>query len=213
MAAAALGAGRIPDDVTLVAVTKYAQMDWVQALAEIAPSSDFGESRPQQLAERAQLLPGIRWHLIGPLQRNKIRKTLPVVSRIHSVDSLKLLQDIERIALEEGLHPKVLLEINLVQDPAKHGFHRDLLLSHLDEICKVRSTQVVGLMTMAAHSDSGEDSRPTFAGLRELRDELARRSPWPLPELSMGMTGDFEVAIEEGATHVRIGSALWDGLE
>lgn len=213
LAAAALRAGRQPDEVTLVAVTKYAQMDWVQALAEIAPSSDFGESRPQQLAERAQLLPGIRWHLIGPLQRNKIRKTLPVVSRIHSVDSLKLLQEIERIALEEGLRPKVLLEINLVQDPAKHGFHRDLLLSHWDEICKVRATQVVGLMTMAAHSDSGEDSRPTFAGLRELRDELACRSPWPLPELSMGMTGDFEVAIEEGATHVRIGSALWDGLE
>lgn len=214
MAAAALRSGRQPDEVTLVAVTKYARIDWVQALAALHPGSNFfGESRPQQLLERAEQLSGIQWHLIGPLQRNKIRKSLPVVSRIHSVDSLKLLRDIERIALELQLRPHILLEVNLLHDPAKHGFHCDQLLAEWDQIRAVQATQIMGLMTMAAHSEVAEESRPTFAALRELRDELAQRTSLALPELSMGMTGDYEVAIEEGATHVRIGSALWDGLE
>ena len=212
--AACRRAGRKTSDVTLVGVTKYADFAWVQDLMALGVCH-LGESRPQQLLARAaQIHQPVDWHLIGPLQRNKVRVALPAVSLIHSVDSLRLLEQIERVAEELDLRPRVLIEVNLIGDPKKHGFTEAELHDQWNQVTAVRHVQVAGLMAMAAWSDNPEHSRPTFARLRRLREDLAARSPAnvPLTELSMGMTGDFEVAIEEGATLVRIGSALWESL-
>lgn len=214
IAAACARARRDPTAVSLLAVTKYAQVDWVRALAELGVA-DLGESRPQQLVARSREL-GVtaRWHLIGPLQRNKVRLVLPETELIHSVDSLRLLEAIDRVANELHLRPRLLLEVNLSGEVAKHGFTTDALRSLWSKVRSREQVQIDGLMTMAAYSANPEDARPTFAALRGLRDELQADSGSPaLPHLSMGMSGDFETAIEEGATLVRIGSALWEGLE
>jgi pyridoxal phosphate enzyme (YggS family) len=217
IAVACRRAGRAPDSVTLLAVIKYAQVEWARRLVELGVS-DLGENRPQQLVERAgQIAAPVQWHLIGHLQRNKVRSILPLVRLIHSADSLRLLEAIDRIAHELGLSPGVLLEINLTGDEAKHGFRVPQLLAEWDIILKLERVRVEGLMTMAAYNPDPESARPTFARLREIRNGLQDRSRGTvdvnLKHLSMGMTGDFEVAIEEGATLVRIGSALWEGVE
>ena len=218
--AACRRAGCDPASVTLVAVTKYAQLDWVQCLVELGVV-ELGESRPQQLVQRAQEIAvavpvSVHWHLIGHLQRNKVRSVLPQTTLLHSADSLRLLETIERVAGELDLRPRVLVEVNLSGEEAKHGFQADELLSAWGQVQKLERVQVEGLMTMAAYSPEPETARATFVRLRELRDELRARSDEKsrsqLKHLSMGMTGDFEVAIEEGATIVRIGSALWEGL-
>ena len=220
--------GRSPDAVLIVAVTKYA--DW-QFVREVIPLGvvDLGESRPQQLVERAALLtePGavekIRWHLIGHLQRNKVRRVLPLVSLIHSVDSWRLLEALEREAAEQDLRPQVLLEINVTGEASKQGLTPEAALEGWPRAlaggCRVG---VRGLMTMAQENADPEVARPTFKALRGLRDRLrsmasefdpaSTAAGWYLDELSMGMTADFEVAIEEGATLVRIGSALFEGV-
>jgi len=208
-------AGRASSEVTLVAVTKYAQLEWVRALLETG-TIELGESRPQQMAARAgELAASVHWHLIGHLQRNKVRMLLPLVTLIHSVDSVRLLEFIDRTAGELGLRPRVLIEVNLTSEEAKQGFAKEELLAGWEQIVAVKNVDVAGLMTMAAYSPDRETARPTFAALRTLRDELRLNSPAhvTLPELSMGMSGDFEVGIEEGATLIRVGSALWDGLE
>jgi PLP dependent protein len=214
--AACRRAGRDANQVRLVAVTKSAELEWIEALIALGVG-DVGESRPQQLLERAQELRGahapIRWHLIGHLQRNKVRKILPAVVCLHSVDSLTLAARIDSLADELGLKPRVLLEANVSGEASKDGFAPEELAADWASLCNLSHVEIAGLMTIAPFSDDPEESRPTFRRLRELRDRLADRpeSP-PLPELSMGMSGDFEVAIEEGATMVRIGSSLFEGL-
>jgi pyridoxal phosphate enzyme (YggS family) len=215
--AACRRAGRDPASVTLVAVTKYARLEWVRRLVECGVD-ELGENRPQQLAERSQQLAApVHWHLIGHLQRNKVRSMLPLTTLIHSADSLRLLEAIDRIARESALRPRVLIEINLSGEAAKHGFQLAELMADWDNVLNLEHLQIEGLMTMAAYSPDPETARPAFARLGELRNELQERSRGKaglqLTHLSMGMTGDFEVAIEEGATLVRIGSALWEGLE
>lgn len=214
--AACLRAGRPVSDVTLIAVTKYAELDWVRALVDLGVHH-LGESRPQQLAARVEALAPapLTWHMIGHLQRNKARRTLQSATWIHSVDSLRLLETLDQLAGELSVEPKLLVEVNLSGEATKGGFSADELRRSWPQICAVRNVRIDGLMTMAALSDDPEEARPTFAGLRQLRDELLHLSPqgWTLGELSMGMTNDFEVAIEEGATFVRIGSALFEGLE
>src|SRR5262249_14901808 len=151
--------------------------------------------------------------LIGHLQRNKVRSILPLTTLIHSADSLRLLQAVDRVGAELALRPRVLIEINLSGEAAKHGFQEPDLRNCWQEVLDLRHVQVEGLMTMAAYSPIPDDARPAFARLRALRDELqtlSGNSTTRLEHLSMGMTGDFEVAIEEGATIVRIGSALWE---
>jgi PLP dependent protein len=207
--------GRELDSVQLVAVTKYAQVEWMQALYECGVR-DFGESRPQQLVERAPSFPeDIRWHLIGHLQRNKVRPILPRATLTHSVDAFRLLSRMDMLAEEIGLEPSVLLEVNITGEAAKDGFTTETLVSGWSSVMELRRVRVLGLMTMAAFSGKPEDARPVFCELRELRDRLSGMSPASseLPELSMGMSGDFEVAIEEGATCVRIGSSLFEGLD
>jgi PLP dependent protein len=211
--AACRRSGRPTSDVTLVAVTKYARIEWVQALAELGVR-DLGESRPQQLIERIPLVTRpVRWHLVGHLQRNKARRVLPLVELIHSVDTLRLLNHVDRLAEELGLRPRLLLEVNVSGEAAKDGFAPDELRREWHAVLGCRHVRIDGLMTMAPLADDAEEARPVFRRLRELRDELAARSPdLPLRELSMGMSGDFEVAIEEGATFVRTGSRLFAGL-
>ncbi|MCH8830334.1 MAG: YggS family pyridoxal phosphate-dependent enzyme [Planctomycetes bacterium] len=214
IAAACDRADRVASDVTLIAVTKYAEPEWVRELVSLGVI-ELGESRPQQLIERVGDFPtSVHWHLIGHLQRNKARRVLPLTTLIHSVDSLRLLSAIDRLAEELDLRPRVLLEVNVAGETAKHGFDPQQLPTVWDEICAHERVQIEGLMTMAPRESDPENARPVFQRLRELRDELASRSTAPatLPVLSMGMSGDFEIAIEAGATHVRIGSRLYEGL-
>ena len=214
IAAACERAGRDPRSVTLIAVTKYAELDWVRVLLD-AGVRELGESRPQQLAERAGLLGGeIDWYLIGPLQRNKVRPMLELGVRIHSVDNLRLLERIDRLAAELGVRPRVLLEVNISGEEAKHGFRPAELLGQWPTIAGYSHVRLDGLMTMAPYSDDPEHSRPVFRELRLLRDRLREQTPAiGLPDLSMGMSGDYEAAIEEGATLIRPGSSLFAGLE
>ena len=214
IAAACQSVGRNSADVKLVAVTKYADWNWVESLATL--HGTFGENRPQQLAERCVRLPDINWHLIGQLQRNKAKQAIQTATLIHSVDSEKLLQRIAQIAAELNVRPAVLLQVNVSGEDSKSGFTAKELLAAWSRLQELHAAvDVCGLMTMAPASDDPEDARPTFAGLKELQVQLADRaaeSPWQLKALSMGMSGDFSVAIQEGATLVRIGSRLFEGL-
>jgi len=206
--------GRRPDDVALVAVTKYAQPEWVRALIDLGHVR-LGESRPQQLAMRAEDMPDhVEWHLIGHLQRNKVDLVVPTVQLIHSADSVRLLNRISQSSVGLKQSANVLVEVNVSGEKSKDGFTPTALHAAWPEISRLERLQIRGLMTMAPQSDNPESARTVFAALRELRDELATRSDeeHPLPELSMGMSRDFEIAIEEGATLIRIGSSLFDGL-
>lgn len=213
IAAACERANRPVDSVRLVAVTKYAEMDWVRGLVALGQVT-LGENRPQQLIERAGLLDSAEWHLIGHLQRNKVRAVLPFATCIHSVDSLKLLARIGEIAGELGLTPRVLLEVNVSGEESKDGFSAETVRADWPQIQAVENVAVAGLMTMAPLTDDPETARPVFRRLRELRDELqtSARPGIVLTDLSMGMSGDFAVAIEEGSTLVRVGSRLFEGL-
>jgi pyridoxal phosphate enzyme (YggS family) len=214
LAAACRRAGRDRSGVRLVAVTKSTSAE-VAALLPALGVHDLGESRPQELWRKAAALPAtVSWHLIGHLQRNKVERTLPLVCLIHSVDSVRLLDAIEAEAARQGRSVAVLLEVNASGEVSKHGFGPEEVPGLWPRVAALRHVTVRGLMTMAAPDEDPERARPTFAALRRLRDQL--RSEWgpghALEHLSMGMTGDFEVAVEEGASLVRIGTLLFDGL-
>lgn len=212
--------GRSRDEVQLIPVTKYAQLEWVKALVNLG-YHHLGESRPQQLLQRSEMFPAnIKWHMIGQLQRNKVRKLIPATSLIHSVDSMKLLTAIERITQEENLEreeqlkPEVLLQVNVSGEESKQGFTPEELRVNWEAVQSLQATKVVGLMTMAPKVEEIEQSRPCFASLRELREELNQASSnLKLKHLSMGMSRDFRIAVEEGATLIRIGSLLFSGLK
>jgi PLP dependent protein len=205
-------AGRPLDVVTLVAVTKTVSPRVAAAFRELGVS-DLGESRPQELWKKAESVPTARWHLIGHLQRNKIEKTVPLVTLIHSVDSLRLLEALDEFGRAQGTPVSALLEVNCSREEAKGGFRPEEIPALGEKLASLRGLQVEGLMTMAAYHEDPQQSRPTFSELRELRDQLYHDSGLWLPHLSMGMSNDFEVAVEEGATIVRIGSTLFAGLE
>ena len=213
IAEAAVRSGRPPADVLLLAVTKYVGPEEIRALVA-AGCVDLGESRPQQLWVRAESLADlpIRWHFIGHLQRNKVERTLPRVSRIHSVDSLRLAEAIDVAAASLGRPVPVLLEVNVSGDAAKHGFSPDEVEPLLGRLAALRGLDVCGLMCMAGLDGGPDDARRDFATLRNLRDHLRRNCPAEvrLADLSMGMSGDYEAAIEEGSTIVRVGSALFE---
>ena len=214
IARACLVSGRSVNDVTLVAVTKYAELDWVRELIELGVR-DLGEARPQQLVSRVRELPAdIYWHLIGHLQRNKAEDILPFTRMIHSVDSVRLFEHLAKLGQKLEKPPKVLLEVNVSGEQSKDGFDPAELLAAWPKLQTCHSLEFSGLMTMAPLGDSAEIARPVFRRLCELRDRLKAESNghWLLPELSMGMSGDFEVGIEEGATLIRIGSCLFEGL-
>jgi PLP dependent protein len=213
---AAARSGRLAETVSLVGVTKYVKPEIARQLIE-AGLDQLGESRPQELWQKAETLADLHvsWHLIGHLQRNKVRRTLPLVTCIHSADSLRLLEEISREASSTDRVAHALLEVNISGDKAKHGFSPAEVAPALPEIAQLKNLRVLGLMTMAALVGGPDRARRDFSALRQLRDDLQANCPpdISLGELSMGMSGDYEVAIEEGATIVRIGSALFEGID
>jgi len=209
IASAGLRSGRKPDDVQLVAISKTYPAEMIREAAE-AGQVLFGESRVQEALIKIPSLPShLRWHFIGHLQSNKVRKVLPYFELIHGVDSSGLARDIDRIGAETGLFPRVLLEVNVSGEGSKHGFTPEALERDLEGLLAMPRLQVEGFMTMAPLAAEAEASRPYFAALRELRDRLSAATGIPLTTLSMGMSGDYEVAVEEGATLVRVGSAIF----
>lgn len=211
--AAARSAGRPADSVRLVAVSKT----WPAAdVAEAAAAGQrvFGENRVQELLPKIAESPaGLEWHLIGHLQSNKVRKVLPVCALIHSIDSLELARDVSRIAGELGMTAKVLLQVNVASDDAKFGFPVADVKEAFPEIAALPHLEARGLMTVPPFEQDPEAVRPHFDALRRLRDDLETSHGVSLPELSMGMSHDFKVAIEEGATLVRIGSSIFGRRE
>ena len=218
IAAACRQAGRSPESVTLVAVTKYLSTDLTRLVLE-AGVTELAESRPQTVWAKAEALAAARWHLVGHLQRNKVQRTLPLLAMLHTLDSLRLLEAIqaesERVSTGERPPCEVLVEVNLTADPGRSGAAIADLPALVRAAAGSPAVRLRGLMGMAGHPDAdAADARRDFARLRTVRDELAATLPDPaaLAELSMGMSGDFEAGILEGATIVRIGSALFEGL-
>jgi pyridoxal phosphate enzyme (YggS family) len=200
--------------VTLIGVTKTVGHEVAQALVDLGVA-DLGENRPQELWRKSDLVSGARWHVIGHLQRNKVERTVGLSSLIHSVDSERLLEAIETEAKRIGKQTAVLLEVNCSGEEAKHGFTPEAVLAFTSNLKPLHFVRIEGLMTMAALADDPEAARPAFRRLAGLQKELRQvlGDQHPLNQLSMGMSGDFEVAIEEGATHIRLGTVLVGGLE
>jgi len=212
---AAQRSGREPEEVSLVAVCKYVSSSLTAALVE-AGCLAVGENRPQQLWDKRETLATmpVQWHMIGHLQRNKVKRTIESLALLHSGDSLRLLATVNDAAAAASLRLPVLLQVNISQEANKHGFASEEMAMALPEIAAMEHLNVRGLMTMATLGGGSEQAQRDFARLRELRDSLQTECPESisLTELSMGMSGDFEVAIEEGATLVRVGSALFEGI-
>ena len=209
IATAATKSGRTADAVELIAVSKTHPAELVREAIE-AGQSLFGESRLQEARVKIELLPSsARWHFIGHLQKNKVRHALPLFEVFHSVDSLELATAINRIADEEGHRPHVLLEVNVSGEGSKFGFKPEKVREEMEALLALDRITIDGLMTIPPFNPEPEASREFFVTLRELRDELHRDAGAQLPQLSMGMSGDFAVAIEEGATLVRVGTAIF----
>src|SRR5438132_6432927 len=209
IARAAAKSGRAADQVELVAITKTHPAGKVREAIE-AGQALFGESRVQEArAKIPELSSNIRWHFVGHLQKNKVRQALPLFEMIHSVDSLALAQDINRVAEEEGLYPRVLLEVNVAGEGSKFGFAPDDLREQMEALLALPRLSIEGLMCIPPLAVESEDSRKFFVEVRELRDSLEKEFSMKLPQLSMGMTQDFPIGIEEGATLVRVGTAIF----
>jgi len=209
VAEAAAKVGRAVDEIHLIAISKTHDAEKVRA-AYGAGQTLFGESRVQEARAKIPELPSnLRWHFVGHLQKNKIRHALPLFELFHSIDSLALAQEMSRIAEEEGMHPRVLLEVNVAGEASKFGFARTALRGEMEQLLALRRLTIEGLMTIPPLAPEAEASRTFFVQLRELRDGLESEFQMKLPRLSMGMTNDFAIAVEEGATLVRVGTAIF----
>lgn len=209
IAEACARAGRPSGEVQLIAVSKTHPADKVRLAVE-GGQLVFGESRVQEAKAKIPLLAGrLRWHFIGHLQKNKIRQALPLFELIQSVDSLELAQQIDRIAQEDGLHPRVLIEVNMAGEGSKHGLPPSQATTTISQMLELPRIAIEGLMAIPPLAREPELSRPHFQALRRLRDEMERKLGLKLPQLSMGMSNDFVVAIEEGATMVRVGTGIF----
>src|SRR5947208_4278272 len=208
IAQAAAKVGRAVDEIELVAISKTHDAAKVREAIE-AGQSLFGESRVQEARVKIPELPSnLRWHFVGHLQKNKIRHALPLFEMIHSVDSLALAQDVNRIAEEDGLHPRVLLEVNVAGEGSKFGFKPETLGKEMESLLALPRLSILGLMTIPPIADEAEASRKYFVELRELRDRLQTEFHVDLAQLSLGVTQDFAIAGDEGATLVRVGAAI-----
>jgi pyridoxal phosphate enzyme (YggS family) len=210
IAAAAARVRRTPEDIELIAVSKTHPPEILQEALE-AGQMVFGENRVQEARAKIPLRPArARWHLIGHLQKNKIRHALAAGFELyHGIDSLELARDLDRIADETGVFPHILLEVNVAGEASKFGFSPEKLRAEMEPLLALPRLQIEGLMTIPPLAPEAEHSRPYFIALRELRDALQTEFRVPLPRLSMGMSGDFPIAIEEGATMVRVGTAIF----
>ena len=210
VAAAAVGCGRDPQSITLIAVGKKFPAEIVRTAVE-AGAVDLGENRVQEAVAKRPEVPGARWHLIGPLQRNKARAALEVFDIVHTLDRSELADRLQFLLGERwpGRRLDVLVEVNIGSEPQKAGALPDEAADLLRHALGCDRLAVRGLMAIPPWEENPEASRPYFRALRELRDELQRDVGVVLPELSMGMSHDFEVAIAEGATMVRVGTAIF----
>jgi pyridoxal phosphate enzyme (YggS family) len=206
---AAAKAGRALNEIELVAVTKRHPAEKVREAVE-AGHTLFGESRVQEARAKIPELPSnLRWHFVGHLQKNKIRHALPLFELFHGVDSLALAQEMDRIAAEQGEHPRVLLEVNVAGEGSKFGFRAETLRADIESLLALSRLSIVGLMCIPPLAEEAEASRKFFVQLRELHNSVETEFDVKLPHLSMGMTQDFWIAVEEGATLVRVGTAIF----
>jgi pyridoxal phosphate enzyme (YggS family) len=202
-------AGRDPAGVTLLAVAKTVAPERLRA-AVAAGLDLLGENRVQEAEAKAPLVPGARWHLIGPLQSNKARRAVELFEVVETVDSVDLARRLDRLAGELGRTPlPVYLQVNVDRDPAKAGFRPDTVEADIEALAGLSNLRLLGLMTVGRLVATAEEARPTFVRLRELSERLRACAPALGPGLSMGMTDDYPVAVEEGATIVRVGRALF----
>jgi pyridoxal phosphate enzyme (YggS family) len=206
---AAAKAGRAVNEIELVAITKTHPAEKVREAVE-AGHSVFGESRVQEARAKIPELPSnLRWHFVGHLQKNKIRHALPLFELFHGVDSLALAQEMNRIAAEDGERPRLLLEVNVAGEGSKFGFKAETLRAEIGSLLALPRLLIEGLMCIPPLAEEAEASRKFFVQLRELRDSLEKEFDVTFPHLSMGMTQDFSIAVEEGATLVRVGTAIF----
>jgi PLP dependent protein len=209
IAQAAAKVGRSENEIELVAITKTHPVERIRDAAQ-AGQTLFGESRVQEARAKIPELPSnLRWHFVGHLQKNKIRHAMPLFELFHGVDSLALAQEMNRIAAEEGGHPRVLLEVNVAGEGSKFGFTTEILRAEMETLLELQRLSIEGIMCIPPLADKAESSRKYFVQLRELRDSIEREFNLKLPHLSMGMTQDFWIAVEEGATLVRVGTAIF----
>jgi pyridoxal phosphate enzyme (YggS family) len=213
ISSAAIRSGRDPFDVTLVAVTKTVDAGKIKEAVSMGLRV-FGENRVQEAQRKIELCREqcpdcqVEWHMIGHLQKNKARAAVRFFNLIHSVDSIGLAEELNTCALKENTVQKVLIEVKLSEEETKHGVSKENLVGLIDAVANMENLKCMGLMTIPPFFDDPEMARPFFRELRELRDN-AEKKGYALPELSMGMTNDFEVAILEGATMVRIGTGIF----
>ncbi|MFQ6843800.1 MAG: YggS family pyridoxal phosphate-dependent enzyme [Lachnospiraceae bacterium] len=203
--------GRERSEVTLISVSKTKPVEMLQEAYD-AGSRDFGENKPQEIREKYPQLPtDIRWHMIGHLQRNKIKYIIDKVCMIHSVDSIRLAEAIDEEAKKHGIVMPVLIEVNVAEEESKFGVHLDEVESLIRQISELSNIQVQGLMTIAPFTENAEDNRIYFRKLRNLYVDIKDKNidNVNMCNLSMGMTGDYEVAVEEGATMVRVGTGIF----
>lgn len=206
-------AGRKRSEVTLVAVSKTKPVEMIREAMETG-TVDFGENKVQELCEKTEAIPEpLNWHLIGHLQRNKVKYIVDKAHLIHSVDSLRLAEQINLEAEKKGIICPVLIEVNVAKEDSKFGVFPEDTLALVTEISRLPHVKVKGLMTIAPFVENPEENRIHFRNLRELNIDIKSKNidNIDMDILSMGMTGDFEVAIEEGATHVRVGTGIFGG--
>lgn len=204
-------AGRSRKEVTLIAVSKTKPVEMLQTIYD-AGSRDFGENKVQEMCDKIELLPtDIRWHMIGHLQTNKVKYIVGRVSLIHSVDSLHLAQEIEKQAAKLDVIVPILIEVNIAEEESKFGIHKEETISLVREVATLPHIRIQGLMTIAPYVENPEDNRAYFRGIKQLSVDIARENidNVSMDCLSMGMTGDYEAAIEEGATMVRVGTGIF----
>lgn len=204
-------AGRSRKEVTLIAVSKTKPVEMLQTIYD-AGSRDFGENKVQEMCDKIeQLSTDIRWHMIGHLQTNKVKYIVGRVSLIHSVDSLHLAQEIEKQAAKLDVIVPILIEVNIAEEESKFGIHKEETISLVREVATLPHIRIQGLMTIAPYVENPEDNRAYFRGIKQLSVDIARENidNVSMDCLSMGMTGDYEVAIEEGATMVRVGTGIF----
>lgn len=208
---ACLRAGRKREDVTLIAVSKTKPVSMIHELLPLGVR-DFGENKVQELTEKEELLPkDIRWHMIGHLQRNKVKYVVGKACMIHSFDSLRLAEEISKEALKKQISVPILVEVNVAGEESKFGVSVQEAPFLVEQICRLPGIEVKGLMTIAPYVEDPEENRIVFRNLRKLSVDIGGKNfdNVTMDILSMGMTGDYEVAIEEGATHVRVGTGIF----
>ena len=203
--------GRNDSEVTLIAVSKTKPLSMIEE-AYMAGMREFGENKPQELRDKAKLLnKQVSWHMIGSLQKNKIKYVVGTAALIHSIDSVSLAEAIEKEAKKQELVVDILLEVNIAKEESKHGFLEDELFTAVQEIAKLSHLRIKGLMTVAPYTENAEENRRYFRKMRELLVDINAKNidNVSMDSLSMGMSSDYEVAIEEGATMVRIGTGIF----